>query len=91
MNYSSTNYLETLQGMLNGNIGFAIGLLMVVAGIITVAVKKESGAGFLMIIGGALITLSPGVFNATRVFLADILSNVGGAETTPGFQTTPGL
>lgn len=85
------NYFDTLQGMLNGNLGFALGLLLVVVGIFTITFKKETGAGFIMIIGGALITLSPGVFNATRNFVADVLSNVGGTQTTSGFQTTPGI
>lgn len=88
--YIGADIFESFQGMLTGNVGFFLGLLLVVMGLLTLAFKKQPGAALIMIIGGVLITLSPGVFNATRKLVADVLGTVGGGQTTSGFQTGPG-
>lgn len=58
--------LSTLRDAITGNIGFFIGLAITILGLWTWIVKQETGAGIVMIIGGVLITLVPGIFDGVR-------------------------
>ncbi|MFZ2586556.1 MAG: hypothetical protein WAZ18_00300 [Alphaproteobacteria bacterium] len=64
-------YTKT-RDLVTGNIGFFIGLLLAVWGIWTWVVKQETMAGIFMIVGGVLITISPGVLN----FMSSIVNPV---------------
>lgn len=65
---------ETVRDLITGNLGFLIGLLLAVWGIWTWVVKQETMAGILMIVGGVLITISPGVMN----FMSSLVNPVTG-------------
>ncbi|MCP5405697.1 MAG: hypothetical protein H6922_05705 [Pseudomonadaceae bacterium] len=58
--------LNQIIGAITGNIGLIIGLVLAILGIWTWVVKQETAAGIMLIIGGVLITVSPGVFNTLR-------------------------
>lgn len=68
------NMLDTLQGLITGQIGLFIGLAIVVLGLWTWIIKQETGAGITMILGGVLITLAPGIFNGVREFADSALT-----------------
>jgi type IV secretory pathway VirB2 component (pilin) len=84
-----SDFFDSLQGMITGNIGFFIGLLVTVLGIWTWVIKQQTGAGVTMILGGVLITLAPGLFNSARNFAASALETVNADTNTSGFETTP--
>lgn len=79
--YAGADALDTLQGILTGNIGLTIGLAILVLGLITLITGKAS-AGLVMIIGGALITLSPGIFNGVRTMVYGVVSQFANGNTT---------
>ncbi|NBV54661.1 MAG: hypothetical protein EBR79_03000 [Proteobacteria bacterium] len=82
--------LDALQGAITGNIGFFIGLAITILGLWTWIVKQETGAGVVMIIGGVLITLVPGIFNGARELASGIVQQIGGVNSVsvnPGFST----
>lgn len=83
------DFFTTLQGMITGNVGFFIGLAVTVLGIWTWVIKQQTGAGVIMIIGGVLITLAPGLFNSAREFTASVISNVGGNSSSTSFSAEP--
>lgn len=72
------NLLDTLTGVLTGNIGLFIGLLIVVLGLWTWIIKQETGAGITMIIGGVLITLAPGIFTGVQDFASGVVGEFAG-------------
>lgn|GEM_PF-3532689 len=76
------NFLDVLQGLLTGQLGMFIGLFMVVLGLFTGIMRKEWGAAIVMIIGGALITVSPGVFNGVRQAVGGVVSGISGGSVT---------
>lgn len=84
------DFFTTLQGMITGNVGFFIGLGITVLGIWTWVIRQQTGAGVVMIIGGVLITLAPGLFNSARNFAGEVLGNVGASDAGAGFTTNPG-
>lgn len=86
--YIGADFFDSLQNMVTGNVGFFLGLLLTVLGLITMVFKQFS-AGVVMLIGGVLITLSPGLFNSLRNLMADVLDTVGATSTASGFQTRP--
>lgn len=70
--------LAALTSLVTGNVGLAIGLGATIFGIYTWVVKQSTGLGLIMIIGGILFTLAPGVFNGTRNILCPLVSSLGG-------------
>ncbi len=70
--------LSALTALVTGNVGLAIGLGATIFGIYTWFVKQSVGLGLLMIIGGILFTLAPGVFNGTRTVLCPLVTSLGG-------------
>ncbi|MBI1308527.1 MAG: hypothetical protein GC129_01535 [Proteobacteria bacterium] len=74
--------LGTLQDSITGSIGFFIGLAITILGLWTWIVKQETGAGIVMIIGGVLITLVPGIFNGMHDLASGVLTQFGGSTTT---------
>ena len=57
--------IKLLNMLFNGNIGFSLGLAIVVLGLITI-VKGSMNGGLTLILLGVLITLTPGVYNSAR-------------------------
>jgi hypothetical protein len=72
---AGSNLAGTLKGILEGNIGFFIGLLVVVLGLWTWVIKQETGAGITMIIGGVLITLAPNLFSGVQQFMSEVVDD----------------
>lgn len=68
---SGTLY-TTARDLVVGNLGLFLGLLLAVWGIWTWVVKQETMAGILMIAGGVLITIAPGVMN----FMSSIVNPI---------------
>jgi hypothetical protein len=77
---AGTNLVNTLQGIITGQIGLFIGLAIVVLGLWTWIIKQETGAGITMIIGGVLITLAPGIFNGVQEFAAGVVGEFSGGD-----------
>jgi type IV secretory pathway VirB2 component (pilin) len=77
-----SEFFNSLQDMITGNVGFFLGLAITVLGIWTWVIKQQTGAGVIMIIGGVLITLSPSLFNSAQNFLNDTLETVNGGGNT---------
>lgn len=86
----AADLLATLQGLVTGNLGLFIGLLLAVFGIWTWVVKQETMAGIMMIIGGVLITIAPGVMNTFSSFLNPVVDAVGGNLTNATGSGTQG-
>ena len=80
--YAGSNALDTFQGMLTGNIGLTIGLGIMVLGLFTIVVGGKTAPGLVMIIGGALLTMSPGIFNGVRSMLYGVVSQFADGSTT---------
>lgn len=76
------NALETLEAAITGNIGFFIGLGITLLGLWTWIIKQETGAGVVMIIGGVLITMTPGIFNGAKSFIGGVVNQFSGGNTT---------
>lgn len=70
--------LDTLTGIITGNIGLLIGLGITVLGLWTWIIGQKTGAGIIMIIGGVLLTLAPGLFNGARQMMSGVVANFGG-------------
>lgn len=79
--YAGGEALMTFQDMLTGNIGLTIGLGIMVIGLLTMVMGK-AGAGLVMILGGALFTMSPGIFNGVRNALYGVVSQFADGNTT---------
>lgn len=73
--------LSTVQDAITGNLGLVIGLALAILGIWTWVVKQETAAGIFLIIGGVLITISPGVFNSIRSFVDPVVEAAGSSLT----------
>lgn len=80
--YAGADALSAFQDALTGNIGLTLGLAIVVIGLLTVVVGGKAGAGLLMILGGALLTLSPGIFNGVRNMVFGVVSQFADGNTT---------
>jgi hypothetical protein len=74
--------LTTIEQAITGNIGLVIGLVLAILGIWTWVVKQETAAGIMLIIGGVLITVAPGVFNTLGGIVAPIVKVAGGGDAT---------
>lgn len=75
---AGSNVLSGIQGAITGNIGLFIGLALAILGIWTWVVKQETAAGIMLIIGGVLITISPGVFNTIRGVVDGVVQTTSG-------------
>ena len=64
---------STLENILTGNIGLLLGLGITVLGLWTWIIGQKTGAGIVMIIGGVLITLAPGLFNGVRSMASNVV------------------
>ena len=71
--------LNLLNMILNGYIGFSIGLIVAVMGVYTLAMG-DTKTGAKLIILGVLITLTPGVFNSARSLFCPMTSALTGAS-----------
>lgn len=65
--------LTAIEGAVTGNIGLVIGLVLAILGLWTWIVKQETAAGIVMIIGGVLITVAPGIFDTARDIIGPII------------------
>ncbi len=74
---AGTNALSTLTGAITGNLGLLIGLGLAIGGLWTWIVGQNTSAGLLMIAGGILLTLSPGVFNGAAKMVAPLVKSFG--------------
>lgn len=72
----------TLENVLTGNIGLLLGLGITVLGLWTWIIGQKTGPGIVMIIGGVLLTLAPGLFNGTRNMLGNVVQQFGGDTQT---------
>lgn len=86
----AANLLTTLQSLITGNLGLFIGLILAVFGIWTWVVKQETMAGIMMIVGGVLITIAPGVMNTISSFVNPVVNAVGGNLTSATGSATTG-
>lgn len=73
---------ETLENVITGNIGLLLGLGITILGLWTWIIGQKTGAGIIMIIGGVLLTLAPGLFNGARNMLGGVVQQFGGDTTT---------
>jgi len=60
------NLYDTLVGLVQGNVGRTVGLLLVVYGLFTAIFRKDWLGGLLIVVGGALLTAAPEIFQATE-------------------------
>lgn len=89
---AGSSVLGALQGAITGNIGLILGLGLAILGIWTWVVKQETAAGIMLIIGGVLITISPGVFNSIRGMVDGIVATTsGGAGNLTTTQRAGGV
>lgn len=79
--YAGIDALTTLQDMLTGNIGLTLGLGIMVIGLLTIITGKAA-AGLIMILGGALLTMSPGIFNGVRSMVYGVVAQFADGNTT---------
>lgn len=77
---------STLEEAITGNIGFFIGLGVTILGLWTWIIKQETGAGVVMIIGGVLITMAPGIFNGAKSFIGGVVTSFSGTGGTTKVQ-----
>lgn len=70
--------LNVIEGLLTGNIGLAIGLIITVWGLFKTFVNGETGGGILLLVCGVLLTIFPGVFNAAGKTIYPIVQNITG-------------
>lgn len=77
---AGSSVLGSLEDAITGNIGLIVGLCLAVLGIWTWVVRQETAAGILLIIGGVLITITPGVFNTIGDMVAPIVETAGGSN-----------
>lgn len=64
---------ETLENVITGNIGLLLGLGITILGLWTWIICQKTGAGIVMIIGGVLLTLAPGLFNGARSMVSGVV------------------
>lgn len=69
--------LGTLTGAITGNLGLLIGLGLAIGGLWTWIVGQNTSVGLLMIAGGIMLTLSPGVFNGAAKMVAPLVKSFG--------------
>jgi len=70
--------LSAIEGMLTGNIGLALGLLLTIWGIWKAFVDGEVGGGLLIIVCGVALTIFPGIFNTAYEVVAPLVGHVSG-------------
>lgn len=80
--------LSTLTGVVTGNIGLMLGLGITVLGLWTWIIGQKTGAGIVMILGGVLLTLAPGLFNGARNMAAGVVGQFGGNTSTVSQNAT---
>ena len=79
---AGTSFLTTLQDLITGKLGLFIGLGITILGLWTWIIKQETGAGIVMIIGGVLITVAPGLFNGVHDFVNSAVTGISGGNNT---------
>ncbi len=72
----------TLENVITGNIGLLLGLGITILGLWTWIIGQKTGPGIIMIIGGVLLTMAPGLFNGARNMLGGVVQQFGGNTTT---------
>lgn len=76
-----------LAGIISGNIGLAIGLVITAFGFYQALVEQKTW-GWVMIIGGLAITAWPGLFKGAYNALNPVASTfTGGGYSRPGLET----
>lgn len=70
--------LSAIEGLLTGNIGLAIGLLLAVWGIWKAVVNGEVGGGLIIVVCGVLVTIFPGVFVTAYNVVSPIVGDLTG-------------
>jgi uncharacterized membrane protein len=81
--------LSTLEDVVTGNIGLLIGLGIMITGLLTWIFSGKAAAGITMIIGGALFTMSPGIFNGVRNMIYGIVEQFGDGSATTVNTSSP--
>lgn len=76
---AGSSLLGTLQSAVTGNLGLVVGLALAILGIWTWVVKQETAAGIMLIIGGVLLTVAPGVFNTVADFTKGLVTSASGS------------
>lgn len=75
--------LSTIEDAVTGNLGLMVGLGMVIIGLLTWLFSGKAVAGITMILGGAIFTLAPGVFNGVRDLVYGVIEQFSdGSPTT---------
>lgn len=69
---------QALKGMLTGNVGLAIGLLLTVWGLWKAFIGGDTGAGLLIMVCGVVLTIFPNVFTAVSNAVSPLVSSVTG-------------
>lgn len=72
--------LLTLEDTVTGNIGLLVGLLILLAGVLTATVGRSPKSGLLMVLGGVLLTFSPGIFNGVYAILYGVVAQFSGGN-----------
>lgn len=73
--------LSTLTDAVTGNLGLLLGLGITILGLWTWIIGQKTGAGIVMIIGGVLLTLAPGLFNGARKMVGGVVDQFSGGQT----------
>lgn len=71
--------VNLLNSIFGGNIGFSLGLIVVVLGVVTM-VRGSVGGGVTLIILGVLITITPGVYNAVNSLMCPAVKGLFSIE-----------
>lgn len=64
---------DTFLNIVTGNLGLVVGLAIAFLGLWTWIVGQEAFAGIIMIIGGILLTMLPGIFKGFRGMVAPVV------------------
>jgi hypothetical protein len=76
------NALSTMQDAVTGNLGLLVGLGMMIMGLLTWVFSGKAAAGILLMIGGAVFTLSPGIFNGVRSMVYGVVDQFSDGNPT---------
>lgn len=76
------NFKQTLEKLSTGNLGLFIGLGVTILGLWTWIVGQKTGPGLIMVIGGVLLTVAPGVFNGARDIVDNAVSGISNSNNT---------
>lgn len=73
---------DTFLGVVTGNLGLVVGLAIAFLGLWTWIVGQEAFAGIIMIIGGILLTMLPGIFKGFRGFVTPVVNEFATGDDT---------